>query len=573
MRALALMLASSLVAACGPSATTGQCNADLLPGDLVITEVFADSKAPPGGSGTDEGKEWFEIYNNTARPLELEGVTVTHARPDGSKAKTHKMDAVTIAPGTYFTLGNAAQDLVPAYIDYGYAADLGDMFNTDGGKLTLGCGGTEVDSAVYDTVKEGHSRQLTSAQPPDYTLNDDGANWCQGDLTEFDTGNFGTPGADSDCTPIVVGQCSDGGTMRAAVPPIAGDLVITEVMPNPAATGDTDGEWFEIKAINGFDLNGVALDRAGDTSNPQVINSAECVHVNAGEYALFAHTADMALNGGLPAGSVKATFTFALVDGTSAAPGDVRVMSGDNVIDAITWTSTRSGKSHALDPNKATPEDNDIETNFCDGAAVYGAGDFGTPLAANAACPVTTPAGMCLDNATLRPIVKPGAGALVITEMMPNPAGTDGPSEWFEIKNTSTTAFDLNDLVVGRTGTTSTSVLKPAGCKSIAPGAFGLIAHSNDPAVNGGLPEVDALFSTTISLLQTNGDIQVLDGTTLLDAASWTSSVDSASRELSTAKTNTTDNDVPANYCTGTASYPDAAGLNKGTPKAVNTCP
>ena len=42
-------------------------------GDLVITEVFADYEAPPGGTGTDAGKEWFEIYNASDRPLVAQG--------------------------------------------------------------------------------------------------------------------------------------------------------------------------------------------------------------------------------------------------------------------------------------------------------------------------------------------------------------------------------------------------------------------------------------------------------------------------------------------------------------------
>ncbi|MDB4962401.1 MAG: Hemolysin-type calcium-binding region, partial [Myxococcales bacterium] len=133
----ALAGASALLAACGPDAKTGDCTDDLISGDLVITEVFADSKAPPGGSGTDEGKEWFEIYNASDRAVELAGLTITHSRPDGSRAKAHVVKDVTIAPGQFFTLGNSASDLLPAYIDYGYSADLGDFFNTDGGKLAL----------------------------------------------------------------------------------------------------------------------------------------------------------------------------------------------------------------------------------------------------------------------------------------------------------------------------------------------------------------------------------------------------------------------------------------------------
>ena len=79
----------SLVVACSPSSNKGDgCEDELVAGDLVITEVFADSKAPPGGAGTDEGKEWFEIYNAADRPLELEGMTIVHSRPDGAQGRS-----------------------------------------------------------------------------------------------------------------------------------------------------------------------------------------------------------------------------------------------------------------------------------------------------------------------------------------------------------------------------------------------------------------------------------------------------------------------------------------------------
>lgn len=564
-----------LATACGPDSSSGGCKDDLLAGDLVITEVFADFKAPPGGAGADEGKEWFEIYNASDRPLSLKGLTITHSRPDGSKAKQHVMADVTIAPDQFFTLGNSTSDLLPAYIDYGYSADLGDLFNTDGGKLALSCGDKEVDSATYENVKEGHARELTGAQPPDYTLNDDPVNWCQGNDSEFEAGNFGTPGADSDCTPVVIGQCNDAGAMRDTVGPVPGDLVITEVMPNPAAVSDTVGEWFEAKAIHDIDLNGVGLDRAGDSSMPNVITSPDCVHVAAGEYVLFAKSVDPAMNGGLPAGSVLGTFNFSLVDGTTTAPGDVQIVNGATVIDAISWTSTRSGKSHSLDPDLVDPIANDTESNFCDGATAFGGGDLGTPNAENAQCATIAPAGMCDDNGTLRPIVKPAAGQLVITELLANPAANtagvqmDTTREWFELQNTGATAFDLNELTAA--STSSMTTVTSSSCVSVAPLGFALFARSTDPALNGMLPAVDATFG--FSLVDSGGHLELRDGATVLDAVSWTSVTSGLSKELKLSQTTATGNDTfPGNFCNGSVAYGDLT--NKGSPKAANAaCP
>jgi hypothetical protein len=558
-----------LAAACGPSSPGTACKDQLLPGDLVLTEVFADFQAPAGGAGTDTGKEWFEVYNASDRPLDLKGLTIVHSRPDGSKAQQHTMLEVTVAPGTFYTFGNATQDLVPPYVDYGYSADLGDFYNADGGKLALKCGDSEIDSATYEGVKSGHSRELSAQSPPEYTFNDDPLNWCEGKDSEFEPANFGTPGQDNDCVPVIAGQCTDNGTPRDVVPAGAGDLVITEVMPGPAKVSDTLGEWFEAKALKDVDLNGLGLDRASDTTKAEIITSAACVHVTAGSYVLFAKNADTAMNGGLPAGAVRGTFKFALVAGTAAAPGDVQIVSGATVVDAITWSKSASGKALQLDPDFTDPTANDSETNFCNAITPYGLGDLGTPNVMNDQCTTLQPAGMCDDNGTLRAIVKPPAGALVISEIMPNPK-VEPAQEWFEITNVGTTAFDVNDLGLDRAGDTRVpDVIHSVACKSIAPNGFALFAKSADPTTNGMLPAVDGTFG--FSMVNSGaGDVQVVDGATVLDAVTWTTSTDGVSKQVKPANLTTTGNDAAANFCPGVAPYGDQT--NKGTPKATNAC-
>ena len=568
-----LALLAIPLAACGPSSNSTGCKDKIGPGDLVITEVFADYLAPTGGTGADEGKEWFEIYNAADRPIELGGLTIVHSRPNDASPQSHTMTDVTIAPGQYFTLGNATPDLVPPYVDYGYAADLGNFFNTDGGKLVLECGSAQIDSAGYDTVKQGHSRELSNAQAPDYTFNDETTHWCQGNDSEYDSGNFGTPGAANDCQPLVIGQCSDAGTMRAVDSPLAGDLVITEVMPGPAKSADNLGEWFEARAMRAVDLNGLGLDRAGDTAKADIITDPVCIHVPAGTDIVFAHTTDSAMNGGIPAGTVLGTFKFAMVAGSVASPGDVQILSGTTVVDAVSWTKSTSGKALQLDPMFIDATANDQPSNFCDGTTPYGLGDLGTPGAPNNDCVLLPPPGMCSDGGTIRAVVKPAAGQLVITEFLANPANvagfSDAQREWFEVTNTGATAFDLNELgISGKTGTPQ--LVQSASCISIAPAGFGLFARSSDMMVNAMLPAVDATFS--FSLVDTAGGLQVFDGATLLDAVTWASVTSGVATQLSSAHLTTTDNDVAANFCKATAMYGDASNL--GTPKAANaTCP
>ncbi len=561
------------LSACGPADSTTGCKEKFISGDLVITEVFADFQAPSGGTGTDDGKEWFEIYNNTERPVSLKGLTILHSRPDDSKPQTHTMTEVTVAPGQYFTLGNATSDLVPAYVDYGYSADLGSFYNSDGGKLVLECGDNQIDSAIYDTVVSGHSRELTDAAAPDYTLNDDQTNWCEGETTEFESGNFGTPGAENDCQPVVVGACSDGGVMRATVPPSVGDLVITEIMPKPKSVSTTLGQWFEIKALVDVDLNGIGLDRANDNNvKPEIIAQTDCLHMAAGTYATFARNTDMTMNGGVTA---IGSFAFSL---TPTSTPDVQLVYGADVIDAVTWTTSTSGASLSLSPLATDAASNDDPANFCNGSVLYNGMDLGSPGMANGACPVVVQPGQCLANGTPRAIVKPAAGQLVIDEFMANPSGTDGTKEWFEITNTGAAAFDLNGLtLVGGTATTGNAITANE-CKSVAAGGYGLFARTSDPAANGGLPAVDATFSFVIN--NTNFALSVLDGAAVLDKIAWTTptQVDGVALQLQPTTIDSTSNDNAnvsntTNYCKASAgqNYGTVA-TNYGTPGAVNVC-
>ncbi len=576
-------LGSLIFSACGPSSPTGGgCKDKMLPGDLVITEVFADYAAPEGGtSGMDEGREWFEIYNASGGPIELQGLTIVSSRPDGSKDHKHIVAEATIGPEQFFVLGSGDDTVgLPAYMNYGYGTDLGELFNTDGGLLTLKCGADEIDAAQYAAVKSGHSRELSKASPPDYTRNDDLAQWCQGNDDEFDPGNFGTPGQDNDCAPVVIGQCNDGGTMRDVVPPITGDLVISEVMPQPAGDNALQ-EWIELKVNADVDLNGLGVSRPSTTTGASTLDSADCIHVTAGSRVVLAKSADMAMNGGLPTGSVVGVFksSLSLVQGSVSAPGDIQITMGTNVLDVVTWTKSTKPQSVSLDPDFEDVAANDDPAVFCPGTTVYDAtsGNKGTPGMPNAQCASSTPPGMCDDGGTLRPIVHPAPGELVVNEALPNPMGATTANEFIEILNVGATAWDLNELVL-QTSTSPTATKYPViagACVSIAPLGFGLLAHSVDPLTNGGLPAVDATFSTSLNLSQ-GVNVFAADGTTLIDLGAWSTgtATSTLSRQLKLTNTNATDNDTPGNYCNASAATQSfgTAG-NFGTPKAPNVCP
>jgi hypothetical protein len=96
-----------------------------------------------------------------------------------------------------------------------------------------------------------------------------------------------------------------------------------------------------------------------------------------------------------------------------------------------------------------------------------------------------------------------------------------------------------------------------------------LFARSANPAINGMLPPVDATFG--FSLTNTSGAISVLDGATVLDTVTWTSTTSGVSKALGSNHFSTTANDSAASFCPGTVPYGD--NTNKGTPRRRTLVP
>lgn len=393
---MALAGTTMILGACGPDGgdDVPECNAALLAGQLVITEVMANP------DGDDAGNEWFEIYNTTSDTLNLEGLVLTASKEDGTSEDEHTMTETAIGPGEYFTLGGVLQEFAPSHIDYGYGSDLGSLLNS-AGKISLKCDVVVVDEIIYEEMSDGVSRGLDGNIAPDYMANDILTNWCDA-TSEYDaSGNQGSPGEPNEnCSIVMMDECDDGGTNRMIVDPVAGDLVINELMPNPDATDDATGEWFEVQVTSSgdIDLNNLVAGRVTGTAT-ESFSAAECVTASPGDYLLFARTTDTVTNGGMD--NVDFTYGFSLVNSN----GTMFIGVGDTVLDEITWTSSPAGASIALDPDFATPADNDIEAFWCDGATAYGDGDLGTPGGANEECVITMPVVVSAVAASLTEVV------------------------------------------------------------------------------------------------------------------------------------------------------------------------
>ena len=410
---------SALAAAAGcthrtPTDEAAACSAALAAGDLTITEVMANP------SGSDTGKEWFEVRNNRATALDLTGLEIVAEKDDSTGPMTHTVVRQTIAANAYLVFGGAAPMPVPDYVDYDYGGDLGSLRN-ESGQLVLKCGTVVVAVATYAHTTEGAS------------LGFDGSDWCDAKVT-FSSGDRGSPGAANEpCVATVpAGRCMDGDVVRDVRAPGPGDVVITEILANPTGS-DSGKEWFEVLVRADVDLNGLGL----GTQPPAVLETLTgpaCLAVAAGSYLVFAHNDGSTDDGGLPREDFH--FGFDLVNagrGLFLGRGDAVDAAVDVdvvIVDAVTYATTSEGVARSLDAEHLDAAANDDDASWCAASSAYGAGDRGTPGAANPRCHATLPDGMCLDadGTTLRPIVAPAVGDLLITEVMPNPVTSSARS-------------------------------------------------------------------------------------------------------------------------------------------------
>jgi hypothetical protein len=182
-------------------------------------------------------------------------------------------------------------------------------------------------------------------------------------------------GIDQDC---------DGQDLVVSGPGVAdlspGDLVVTEIMRNPAAVSDADGEWFEILNVSGLDVDLLGLELiSGGTAT---VTSS--LVVPDGARVVLGASADPLVNGGAPV-----DFAYGGVITLGNADDSLELGYLGASFDVVAWDGTfpaPTGAAMSLDPASETAAANDVGTAWCDAVTVYGAGDLGTPGAANPAC-------------------------------------------------------------------------------------------------------------------------------------------------------------------------------------------
>jgi hypothetical protein len=167
---------------------------------LVITEVHGPQ------SGEDAYGQWIEIYNSSARTIDLAGLSVSVIRLDGSaEARFLVRNATTVAPNGYAVFGRQVAGSEPAHVDYGYISDLEkDLY--DSGAIEVSSCGLRIDLMVYRNLPTKGSVILDgSIDPPTAEANDDEVNLCIDQTEDAMTEQSGIRGTPQEGNPVCPG--------------------------------------------------------------------------------------------------------------------------------------------------------------------------------------------------------------------------------------------------------------------------------------------------------------------------------------------------------------------------------
>jgi MYXO-CTERM domain-containing protein len=183
---------------------------------------------------------------------------------------------------------------------------------------------------------------------------------------------------------IIDGDMLDGDLDGQYSFPLAGEVIFTEIMADPAVLRDQDAEFIELYNTTDLwlSLGGLLLCKSSDSSCRAIPDDAT---IAPNDYVIFTRGGEK--NGGIDADFV---FIFSLEN-----DGDkLRLLDGEpgtgTVIDDLDYTGfpVSTGISAQLDPNSYNAADNDLAENWCASFNVYETegSNLGTPGEPNDFC-------------------------------------------------------------------------------------------------------------------------------------------------------------------------------------------
>ena len=305
------------------ASTTPTPTATALP-RVLLSEVMYDPV------GSEPGAEWVELYNPMGVPVNLDGWKL-----GDNSVVSDILPAFTLPPGQYLVV--ASMEAVFRTENPGFTGNLislgsaiGSGLNNSGDVVRLSSpggviivdamsfgGDTTAFTPACPTVPEGHSL----ARVPSDRDTDTREDWvAQGTPNPGAAGSAPPPAltptptrtATAAATPTLT-ITPDGATWTATAQPVPirpGDVIINEIMQNPTAVLDKDGEWFEVYnvSVRAIDLNDWTVKDAG--SERHKIAHGGPLWLPPRGYLVLGRNADSSANGRVPVAYRYAGFTL-----------------------------------------------------------------------------------------------------------------------------------------------------------------------------------------------------------------------------------------------------------------------
>jgi hypothetical protein len=155
-----------------------------------------------------------------------------------------------------------------------------------------------------------------------------------------------------------------------------GDIIVNEVMQDPNAVGDSQGEWFELynNTSAAIDINGWVI--RDDAANMHTIDNGGPLVLPAKGYLVLGNNADVATNGGYQCDYQYSSFTLSNSDDEVVLEQAGLEIARINYDGGPIWPNPTGASMGWLGP----PGDcNDGTRWVIEGVANYGDGDWGTP--------------------------------------------------------------------------------------------------------------------------------------------------------------------------------------------------
>lgn len=248
---------------------------------------------------------------------------------------------------------------------------------TEGKAMTIAAGVCTPNPCTTPPAAFCSGATLTAFAPLGSCAVSDGAAQCSYPSESLSCAAYGGCNA-------VAASCTTGPARPAAV----GDLVVSEVMRDSTLPAPDLGEWVEVyNATNAaLDLRGCELVEGGG-ARTTILRAVPDI-VLGGQHAVFAHSDDANVNGGIPSafGRPRSLGAVALDNGADS----LALVCGGVEIDRVAWSfgwPGATGVAMQLGRLSLDAVDNDERGAWCPAVSFYGSkGNRGTPGSLNGAC-------------------------------------------------------------------------------------------------------------------------------------------------------------------------------------------